>query len=147
LDVSPGLLWGERCDLVGCQRAMDAELLNVLSDEPRGGGLDLRQPNLWLLWLLRLFGGPLGRLLCGLLLCRRFVRLLVEQAHAPCGQTLFGFNNRPLVINLAGILQMNPEPSWTFVLLPRSGKTAWRRGRLPSSLAPRTATEGLIWPF
>jgi hypothetical protein len=39
---------------------------------------------------------------------------------------------------------MNPEPSWTFALLPRSGKTAWRRGRLPSSLAPRTATEGLI---
>ena len=24
---------------------------------------------------------------------------------------------------------MNPEPSWTFALLPRSGKTAWRRGR------------------
>ena len=31
---------------------------------------------------------------------------------------------------------MTPEPSWTFALLPRSGKTAWRRGRLPSSWHP-----------
>jgi len=31
---------------------------------------------------------------------------------------------------------MNPEPSWTFTLLPRSGKTAWRRGRLLAERPP-----------
>jgi hypothetical protein len=32
--------------------------------------------------------------------------------------------------NQPGFLQMNPEPSWIFAFLPRSGKTAWPRGRL-----------------
>jgi hypothetical protein len=37
---------------------------------------------------------------------------------------------------------MNPKPGWIFALLPRFDKTAWRRGRRPVILAPRTAAEG-----
>jgi hypothetical protein len=37
---------------------------------------------------------------------------------------------------ITGILQMNPETSWTFAVLPHSGKTPWRcRARLACSTA------------
>jgi len=50
---------------------------------------------------------------------------------------------RPIIaVGLStGVPHMNPEPAQFFALFRRSGKTGWRRGRLPSPLAPRTVAE------